>query len=488
MTARIPWPNPLTAAVGLSVESLHLTFNVVPTVSKDKGFPVNLAESVTSIAETFIHDELDPAEEAALRDSIHPDLPPPSPPFNHVPGGLDPFITEDATQGDSDPQGVSIFATLLERLLSRFQFDATDVKVTLVHPGHASFTITIPKIQYQTEVKGESPTAGSASLETQDRTGDQPGGTTRTVRVEGVTVTTRCLRTQSPVTVQSPSLSVPPLISRRDTPSPENLFAPPRNPSPPSPGLSDSSELDEEVHMMMSQSLVGLPPRLPSPTSSVASSMYQSAVSLTSVGASSPPVFRNSMSLAEPEEGRVTPTSPMPHAHATSPPRPTLKAIADEIQDETILSFGADPIVVRLLTPTPRRQAPSQSSASSPAPEDANPHGRRRVCNRPSWISRAAMMPYRWEETHSYQNTLRRCRYTISISVRVGDQKVRYPSYGCPWRLTRPTRRLLMPVHRQQTVHPRHRLHHHRLSFSSAFSHLPAGSRTFLSSTIIQQL
>ena len=65
----------------------------MPTV-KDPADPLNLAESVTSVAETFIHDELDADEEATLRDSFHPDMTASHLSLDHVPGGLDPFITE----------------------------------------------------------------------------------------------------------------------------------------------------------------------------------------------------------------------------------------------------------------------------------------------------------------------------------------------------------------------------------------------------------
>ena len=97
VTARIPWPNPLTANVGLSIQSLHLTFHVdtkapVPTAQAT----TNLADSVVSVAESFIHDELTPGEEATLRESFHPDLDiSVTSTRENVPGGLDPFIAAD---------------------------------------------------------------------------------------------------------------------------------------------------------------------------------------------------------------------------------------------------------------------------------------------------------------------------------------------------------------------------------------------------------
>src|ERR1700722_19187094 len=75
--ARIPLPNPLTGTVGFSLRSLHLTFHLLPSVLKTSAsshFNQNLADSVTSIAESFLHTELSSREEATLRESFHPDL------------------------------------------------------------------------------------------------------------------------------------------------------------------------------------------------------------------------------------------------------------------------------------------------------------------------------------------------------------------------------------------------------------------------------
>ena len=140
MTARIPWPNPLTSTLGFSVQSLNLTFHLIPVISESIGFSAtNLADSVASAAESFIHDELTPREEATLRESFHPDLA--SSFYDHaqnVPGSIDPFLRgaeDEEFHSDADPAGVSMFATLIERLLARFEFDAVDTKITLIQPG-----------------------------------------------------------------------------------------------------------------------------------------------------------------------------------------------------------------------------------------------------------------------------------------------------------------------------------------------------------------
>lgn len=356
VTARIPWPNPLTSAVGLSLESLHLTFILEPTVSLNRRPPTaaDVAESVASVAETFLHDELDSQEEAELFGSFHPELAASIESVDHVPGGLDPFLGEGEGRGEHDPPGVSIFATLVERLLSRFQFDATDIKITLVHPEHASFTVSVPAIRYSSELAEDharnaqhDPSAGEAQAQT-------PSGATRTVSVTGITVTTRCLRPPSPE---------PMLASTTSTASyhPHTINASPMASLPPSP-LSDS-DIDEETTMLMSQSLAGLPPRPISPSSSVSSSMYQSAISNASMAYSRALPFDAERPTSPPLESSNA-SRPLQTGNPRSSMPPRLGIITQEIEDEMLLSFGTEPIVVRLLTPTPTRKAKPRKSHS----------------------------------------------------------------------------------------------------------------------------
>ncbi|KAI0093682.1 hypothetical protein BDY19DRAFT_1063485 [Irpex rosettiformis] len=334
VTARIPWPNPLTSTIGLSLESLHLTFNVVPTISKASQSS-KLAESIASVAESFIHDELNDYDEAALRESIYSDADL-SQSLDHVPGGLDPFMPEQGVGHDLDPSGVSIFATLVERLLARFEFDAKDIKITLVHPGHTSFTLNLPSIRYHTELKEEGSASSSAQVQ----------GVARTVQVSGVNITTRNLRPLSPQPLTSSAAS---LATYQSSKLPSSATVTPRRSPPRSPALSDSSEMDEDTTMMMSQSIIGLPIRPVSPSSSVASSMYASAISTTPITS----------------EIHHTQASP-PRMPTPSPPSPPIRVVTKEIEDETILCFGNEPVVLRLVAPPPVRPAASTTSPKSP--------------------------------------------------------------------------------------------------------------------------
>ena len=418
VTARIPWPNPLTSSVGLSLESLHLTFYLEPSVAppSQRAFADNLAESVASVAETFIHEELTPNEEATLRESIHPDHSSSSTFDDHVPGGLDPFISEDEVHfHEADPPGVSLFATLIERLLARFQFDATDTRITIVNPQQASFTLIVPEVRYGTEAQEMATTGEPSSPSVEPRA----TGETRKVTITGVTVTTRCLRPESPkplsphspAEVQAPRTASPstPMSAAPErlhrTPSPElplpELASPQSSPEiaihhadfEPSSPYSDSSDMDEDTQLLMSQSIAALPPRPVSPASSVTSSMYQSAISMDETDVKlddipeedsihsrsatppceSPEHLSPSASLTEsaPQEHLVDPpmveSSPI-LTTSPAPPQPQrrLTVRSYEIEDETILSLGSEPIELRLTTPPPFRPAPAPRQPSMP--------------------------------------------------------------------------------------------------------------------------
>ncbi|EJD52069.1 hypothetical protein AURDEDRAFT_158918 [Auricularia subglabra TFB-10046 SS5] len=59
VTARVPWPNILSATFALSLSSVHLVFAVAPPRPKHTR---NLTESVALVAEEFVHEELTPEE------------------------------------------------------------------------------------------------------------------------------------------------------------------------------------------------------------------------------------------------------------------------------------------------------------------------------------------------------------------------------------------------------------------------------------------
>ncbi|OAX41967.1 hypothetical protein K503DRAFT_832684 [Rhizopogon vinicolor AM-OR11-026] len=364
VTAQIPFPNPLTSSVGLSVKSLHLTLHVTPP--SDLGSPgpgVNLAESVASVADTFIHGELTPREEATLRESLH--SPHVADESHHLPGGLDPFThshPEEDVGIESDPSGVSLFATLFEHLLARFEFSAVDTKIVIVHPGHSSFTLSIPEISYGTD----SGAPRQQSAEGGPSGNIIPGsslqsGHIRTVSISGVTVTSRDIRAASHRTVASPHTLSP-------ASSCGTLNDHTRPPRPVSPASSCSSSIDEETQMMMSQSIVTLPPRSQfhaSPSSSVISSMYQSAVSTT--GGGSLAVLPTIEPIGDLNTGDIVQPSSRDYATGN---RDTFAR--HWTTEDLIFSMGADPIVVQLQTP-PGYTKHDVAHAATVAPERVSP-------------------------------------------------------------------------------------------------------------------
>ncbi len=382
------------------------------------------------MAETFIHEELSAREEAALRESFHPDLARSdiSEFEENVPGGLDPFISEDEVhQHDAEPPGVSIFATLIERLLARFQFDAIDTRITIVNPQNSSFTLIVPDIRYSTESQATPSQVPEGGVH-------EPAekvtlGEVRKVTITGATVTTRCMRPSSPKPLaaspaKSPDtasgnavLSTPSSPTTPITPSPpahsepelshSQAYSPEYSPEvpqirslpspaePSSPYHSDSSDMDEETQMFMSQSIAMLPPRPISPASSVASSMYQSAISTSAPDTglddipeeapqsrSSTPSPPERVEAVEEEASRSPvetvespiATPPASRSPVSSPFQRRLDIRNAEIEDETVLSLGSEPIEIRLTTPSPRPPPvpqPSPSSTPSNAQHDS---------------------------------------------------------------------------------------------------------------------
>jgi len=349
ITARIPWPNPLTSTLGLSLQSLHLTLDLSdsPPISQPSQTS-HLADSVASVAVEFLHDELSPGEEATLRESFHHDRGSPPDPPDYVPGGIDPFLNmEEFAPSDTDPEGVGIFASLIERLLARFAFDAADTRITIRHPERCSFTLIIPNIRYETE----SEISSAEATVRNDTTGE-----TRTITISEAEITMLDLRTEDKTKPVFPSIvsslnSLPPHPPYGQLPRESHS----RSPSP-------DSDIDDETQIMMSQSIAFLPPQplaSSSMSASATSSMYQSAVSEAPLRSA---VIREPI----PEVQEQPPIEPVakPEVPSSSTSHPPSSDISHPhgsgVSEETILSFGSDPIVIRLTTPPPSESRPGQ--------------------------------------------------------------------------------------------------------------------------------
>ncbi|KAF9227681.1 hypothetical protein BS17DRAFT_774146 [Gyrodon lividus] len=376
VTARVPLPNPLTASVGLHVQSLNLTLHVTPERQISSQLSPshnssNLADSVVSVAETFIHDELTPREEATLRHSLKPSSPPPVDESDNLPGGFNPFThnvrdkeAHGDTHGDDDPAGVSVFATLIERLLARFEFSAVDIKVTIVYPGRSSFTIFIPEIVYHTDVDESSPPRSPPNSTSQpvskEPEGSERRGQVRTISISGLKMTSRDLRliVSSPTTTASTLSPASPPSSRQSSQLHRSPFVNPLSRN------SSSSSLDEETEFMMSQSIAMLPPRPLSPSSSLSSSMYRSAISTV-----------HTQSVSGYAVSRLRPGPQCVENADSIRPTPRISIPQQESVEDVLLSFGSQPIVIRLQTPSPRTKPHEQVPQAGPASsEGASPN------------------------------------------------------------------------------------------------------------------
>ena len=360
ITVRIPWPNPLTSTLGLSLQSLHLTFDLLDNPPNCQPSQTsNLADSVASVAAEFLHDELSPGEEAALRESFHPDHISPPDPTGYVPGGIDPFLnTEELASNDTDPDGVGMFASLIERLMARFAFDATDTRITIRRPERSSFTLIVPSMRYETESGASSANKAPTPQATlrNDATGES-----RTITISGVEVKMLYLRTEDTTKSTFPSIvsSVASLPHPPQSQLPREAHS--RSPSP-------DSDIDDETQMAMSQSIAFLPPQPLSfsfISASATSSIYHSAISeapLRSTAIFEPIPEVQEQPPIEPTANPEEQSSPTPRDR--QPPSTNVSTPPGaSAPEETILSFGSDPIVIRLTTPPPSESRPGQQMA-----------------------------------------------------------------------------------------------------------------------------
>ncbi|KAI0035921.1 hypothetical protein K488DRAFT_42229 [Vararia minispora EC-137] len=337
ISARIPWSNPIGGNIELSLSSLHLTLKLVASVDDVPVSPVDLANSVANFAEEFVHNELSAGEEDALRQSIHSELDPVDFPSNStgiVPGGLDPFeqsgerqhISSDKQTSD-DPAGISLFATLFERLLLRFEMNVVDTRITLVHPGHAAYTVTLSELLFSKE-PSDARAPGTVREEM------------RVMRMSGFSVSC-CNLDPSALHFHRPPVGAPGLrTARTSTLSTDIQLSPPHS----------DSDIDEASEALMSQSLAALPPRshvqLDADADVESSVLFQSALSLL-------PEISDS---GNEDADKVTPS--MHGRHSSS----EIDMPGPDSVHETLLSLDAEPLVVHISLSFPSNFSPRSDS------------------------------------------------------------------------------------------------------------------------------
>lgn len=371
VAVNLPFQNILTAPLSMTVDGLNLSLILQKSpvsqkrrsAESDDPLADPLAQSVASVAQEFIHEEL---ETSSLRESLVLERNNDGPGYpgdedddlaTHVPGSLDPFV-DDALLGRAriaaeresgaidDVEGVSVLAQVVERLLARLSFKATNITIRIIHVDRAELVLNLGSISYTTEAKEEpDPNVTPQRILV---------GEKRTIRIEGIDLSVLdYLRKDNESLMSSHGIY-------------SGFAAPEPTRDSPSPPLQyeDNVEDDEEIDASMTQSMVSLPPApslSQSETDSPTSTMYLSAASIRAHTPpphspdGSPPATNNlSLGQPSPSTSPATPTIPALDTHSVPKAlNQTESSLASCPQPIRIISFGKDAIVITLTTPPP---------------------------------------------------------------------------------------------------------------------------------------
>ncbi|WRT66888.1 uncharacterized protein IL334_003851 [Kwoniella shivajii] len=351
VTARVPLSNLWSDPLCLTLDTLNLSFVLSrpsfytkgKNVARPTGFQPerhrDLAESVTSAADDFLHEELDAFEEAELGRSIRQSLVLNSTdPFNNdeeVPGSF-PFGNPESIGTDGQPlpanvESTTVLAGLVGRILSRLEFRIKNIKIQIRfddadHGG--LFECRIGEIKYIDESQSQF-----------NSNTDQPRTTIRSIRVSNAAL---YMLPKSSIPVSQPSSSARP------------SFASPSSRSSSISSASSSSTTGDYQDMMMSQAVADLRDSTTMSDLTSEASIYHSAIN-------EDPAPRIPVIV----EGRSSEASPS----RSATPRPDTPATS---KDETLLlTFGSEDIVLRMKTtrslPNANLEAVTSPGLSSPS-------------------------------------------------------------------------------------------------------------------------
>lgn len=356
VTARVPFPNLWSDPLALTLESLTLDLLLSPpsetqspSTPKRAGgrsrgpvppfSPIpDLAASVTSAADEFLHEELDAYEEAQLdrsiRDTLSLSASTPSP-GGDVPGAF-PFPSQADDALASAPSS-TVLAGLVERVLARLQLKVQTIRIRIrsPHPEHAcTFEVRVGEVRYADESDSEDHM--------------QTGGSTRAVRISGVQV---FILPHSPAELEgSPAaVSRPSATSRRSSSSSTASSASTAS------GASSTDSSDPSADMAMSMAVADLRES----TASIASgaSVYESAHSEQLEQS------RHIQDFGQPESLTASTHSSTTHRTATSSRSATPVAIESQQKPEALLlSFGQEDIVLKMRTEARGGTSPETTS------------------------------------------------------------------------------------------------------------------------------
>lgn len=410
VTARVPFPNLWSDPLSLTVDSLTLDVSIIPQ-DKAKQFHRSesqhrdLASSVTSAADDFVHSELDAFEGAELDRSIREslvlnqtdpfadDVPGGFPgPSNTMPGGGAP-IDSPLTPG---VESTTVLATLVERILARLECKVKNVRIRVHFPDQkygGILELRIGEVRYCDETP-EDPAA--------------PRQTIRVVTVSGVDVHVLPLSSVEPPV--PPPRAVPPMPSVYRTVSTSSEATSATTSSYESEGSSN----DEFHDMVMSQAVADLrqsvviqdPPeagavgRAPggsylsasAMSSATGRSIYHSMVEdpendpfasePMEKEPSVPSILSSPRKSPSPRKATPPPRPPTPPRRMPTPPPPRAPSLSSSVHSEApsrtertsrtatptpgpefpeikILSFGSEDILVRMKTTYPAVVIPS---------------------------------------------------------------------------------------------------------------------------------
>ena len=330
----------------LSVRSLHLVFHLLPRVAKDTHLPsTNLADSISDAAQSFAREEITHDESTEVHLALKSRGSPRSGMGdNYVPGGLDASSEDLGVQSDVEPTGISMFASMIEYLLSQFTFSAEDVNITVIYPGHSSFRFKVSGIRY-------------------GRPTSSPRESTRTIEISGVEIAHCDLTSSESPTSGLHNSSSFVQYGQGATSRPIDRVAAATVP------LSSSSQTQIDSNELVRPSEppnAEHRPRSVSPSDSMSSSLFQSAlmtqgseresggcepkvVDLQGVGGNNP---------VHTPSGRMTGSNMLSCAPGATEGEPC---------HQVIVSLATEPIVVYITTSTPQvlPKAPTQHQSSS---------------------------------------------------------------------------------------------------------------------------
>ncbi|KZV84269.1 hypothetical protein EXIGLDRAFT_727477, partial [Exidia glandulosa HHB12029] len=367
VTARVPWPNILSATFALAVSGVRLKFSTAPPRAPRR-HARDITEAVTQVAEEFVHEELTPEENSELRKSIIFDPNDDSDDDDnfHPPGSIDPWLKpkelDEAQDAEAAIEGVSVLASVVDRILTRFSVNAKDISVSLVQEGVAELTLSLADVSFGVDQQDA------------ERTDDKR---VHTLRVSGVSLSLGDLTPPPPPPLPSSSSSSSSSGSLRSSFTVSEPPAPTSGlglaydpPTIDSPFDDDDSDVDDAAMMAMSQSIAALPPRgrtYSHSTAATASVYHSAAGSVMGDDSDEEDEFHDARErfshFLEPSSHSIyrpppaPPLAPAPAAAPVQPPIPTLPPPSSPLPNEpvekpphTLVTLGADPLVVTVTT------------------------------------------------------------------------------------------------------------------------------------------